>query len=551
MKDHVLSIGETFDVVVIGSGLAGLSAALAAKKHGLETILIEKTALIGGSTAVSTGSIWIGNNSLARQAGLGDSRDETIAYMRFLAGGYAVEEQMLAFVDHADEALTYFLDAGIPLSLVSGLPDHYYDSAPGSKPEGRMLEAQVIEGAALGPWQGKIALSPYLAAGVSFTEIIRWGGRGNAKNWDAAVIADRRKRDVRGLGAGLVAQFLKAVVEAGVTVLTETAADRLIVEDGEVHGVIARKGGDELRLRTKRGVLIAAGGYESNPRLVREYEGLSQDNWQTMFSPALTGDGLVMAAEIGAKVHTLPINMNTFLGYRTPPKRPGDPPGFQTGNVGMTTFPHTMVVNRYGKRFGDESYFQDIVAASRRFDVWGHDYPNLPSYVIFDSNFAEKYTFNGAPPGSAIPNWVQRAGSIGALGTQLGIDPAALEATLAHFNEHARLGRDPDFRRGEAAWARLFTGDLTNSLNPNLGPVERPPFYGLRLTLSGGASAGLMTDTVARVTHVRGLPIKGLYASGNAAACTDFGAGYQAGESLARGMVFSYLAVRHMAGRLV
>jgi 3-oxosteroid 1-dehydrogenase len=282
---------------------------------------------------------------------------------------------------------------------------------------------------------------------------------------------------------------------------------------------------------------------------VREYEGLSEDNWHTMFSPALTGDGLVMAAEIGAKVHTLPVNMNTFLGFRTPPKTAGGPPGFQTGNVGMVTFPHTLVVNRHGKRFGDESYFQDIVAASRRFDVWRHDYPNLPSFAIFDTNFREKYTFAGAPPGSPIPDWVACGETIGELATKLGIDPIALEATLAEFNEHARFGKDPVFHRGEAAWARMFTGDLTSTTNPNLGPVDRAPFYGLRLVLSGGASAGLMTDPAARVLHVRGNPIPGLYASGNASACTDFGAGYQAGESLARGMVFSYLAVRHMAER--
>ncbi len=535
-----------FEVVVVGSGLAGLSAALAAKRHGLETVLIEKAPLLGGGTAVSTGSLWIGNNTLARRAGIADSRDETIAYMRFLAAGYAVEEQMLTYVDRANEALEYFLGLGIPLTLVSGLPDHYYDGAPGSKAEGRMLEIGLIEGAELGPWQHKIALSPYLAAGVNFTEIIRWGGRGNSKNWDPEVIADRKRRDVRGLGVGLVAQFLKRVVEAGVSVLTETAADRLIVEDGQVRGLIAKTGDGEVAFRARRGVVIAAGGYESDPRLVREYEGLSEDYWHTMFSPALTGDGLVMAAEIGAKVHTLPVNMNTFLGFRTPPKTPGGPPGFQTGNVGMVTFPHTLVVNRHGLRFGDESYFQDIVAASRRFDVWRHDYPNLPSWVIFDSNFREKYTFAGAPPGSAIPDWVARGDTIAELAIKLGIDPTALEKTLAQFNEHARFGKDPLFHRGEAAWARMFTGDLTSTTNPNLGPVDRAPYYGLRLVLSGGASAGLMTDPAARVLHVRGHAIPGLYASGNASACTDFGAGYQAGESLARGMVFSYLAVRHM-----
>jgi 3-oxosteroid 1-dehydrogenase len=214
----------------------------------------------------------------------------------------------------------------------------------------------------------------------------------------------------------------------------------------------------------------------------------------------------------------------------------------------MTSLPHTVVVNRFGERFGDESYFQAIVNAVRHFDVWKHSYPNMPCFVIFDQNYADKYSFNGAPAGTQIPSWVERADTFADLARKLDIDVDGFDAAMCRFNEHARIGKDPDFKRGDAPWAKLYAGDLTHTLNPNLGPMDRPPYYGVRLVLSGASSAGLMTDGHGQVVHVRGTPIRGLFASGNASACTDFGAGYQAGESLARGMSASYLAVKRMVG---
>jgi hypothetical protein len=291
---------------------------------------------------------------------------------------------------------------------------------------------------------------------------------------------------------------------------------------------------------------MTSGGYESNATLVREFEGLTEDNWQSMFSPALTGDGLIMGVEIGAKVYSLPVNMGAFLGFRVPGRKPGDPPGYRPATVGMSSFPHTIIVNQQGERFGDESYFPAMVGAARQFDVWTHQHPNMPCYVIFDQNYATKYSFNGAPAGEPIPAWVTRSSSVSALARALSIAPDRFDATVQRFNERASRGEDPDFGRGSAAWARLYAGDLTHKPNPNLGPIDQPPYYGVRLFLSGTSSAGLMTNEHAQVMHVRGRPIEGLYASGNVAACTDFGSGYQSGESLARGMVASYLAIKHI-----
>jgi 3-oxosteroid 1-dehydrogenase len=543
--DVMPSWDESYDVVVMGSGLSGLSAALAAVRHGLKPIVLEKSAKIGGGTSYSTGQLWVPHNFLAERDGIADSRDESVAYMRFLGAGFEDTVHMLSFVDNADLALQYFAGIGIEFQLIHGLPDHYHGKAPGSKEEGRTCEATLTSALDLGEWRSKLEESPHLPAGITFKDVLAWGGRGNAANWPQNELADRREKGMCGFGVALVVQFLKELIRNAVPVDVASPVERLIVQDGRVVGVIARRDGQPIRLGARRGVVIACGGYESSPQLVREYEGLTEEMWTSQFSSALTGDGLTMGAEIGAKVYTLSVNMSTFLGFSTPEL--GDLPSFRPASVGMTSLPHTMVVNRAGQRFGDEAYFQALVGAVRQFDVWSHGYPNMPCFVIFDQTFAEKYTFNGEPPGTPIPDWVNRGDDIADLASSLGIDPKGLAKTIRRFNKHAAKGEDPDFHRGSSSWSRKFTGDLTNIQNPNLGPVAKAPFYGARLVLGGISSAGLMTNPNGQVLHVRGQAIDGLYASGNAAAFTDFGAGYQSGETLMRGMTASYMAIKHMA----
>jgi len=533
---------EIFDVVVVGSGMAGLSAALAAADHGLSAVILEKADKAGGGSSWSNGGIWIGNNPIARREGIKDSREETLSYLKFLGAGHEVEDNSVAYVDGSCAALEYFTALGIPFQLVHGLPDHYYDMAPGSKREGRMIEVPLVSAHELGEWRERTEVSPFVPSIVTFEESIKWGGRGNMRNWDHALLKEREHLDMRGRGAGLIVHFMKAVLAKRVLIRLSSPVDRLHVDEGAVKGVLASCGGKTLRIRARRGVVIATGGYASNSRLTRELDGFHE--WESFFPESIQGDGMVMANEIGASVRKIQDFMCHFLGYRNP--IPGDTHPFVESGTNMLAFPHSIVVNRYGERFADESYFQAILNGVRQFDVWRHENPNTPCYAIFDQNYADRYTFGNAPAGEPIPHWVARGNSLPDLGSKLGIDGERMQATVARFNGFAHKGEDPDFRRGSAAWSKYYTGDLTHKPNANLGPLERPPYYGVKLVVSGSSSTGLLTNASGQVMHIRGRPIAGLYATGDCSAYVEQGSGFQAGTALGRGMTFSYLAVKQM-----
>jgi 3-oxosteroid 1-dehydrogenase len=254
-----------------------------------------------------------------------------------------------------------------------------------------------------------------------------------------------------------------------------------------------------------------------------------------------------MAAEIGAAIRRIQNNLNLMLGFTLMPDEPSVGPIQCMAGISEMCSPHTMVVNRKGERFADESYFQSVVPALRKFDTLSHGYANLPCYLIFDAQYAGNYALAHLPIGSKVPDSVTRAGSIAELAQKLGIDHGGLTRSVARFNAFAASGRDEDFHRGELRWGLAKSTD-TNRPNRSLGPIEKPPFYGLELHPSlGTSSAGLLANEHGQVMHQRRRPIPGLYASGVVAARTELGAGYQAGLNLASAMTFSYLAVQHMA----
>jgi succinate dehydrogenase/fumarate reductase flavoprotein subunit len=528
------------DIVVVGSGAAGCGAALAAVARGLRVILLEKSSRLGGATASSLGGLWVPDNHLLAAAGLRDSLDAARRYLHFLGGGYALPPMMEAFLVNARLALRDFARAGVPFRLLRGLPDHYYPQAAGSVADGRLVEVEAIARDAIGDWGERLEEGVYNEEGVSWGDAIAWGGLGARQQWPERELADRRDRRLLAAGAGLVAQFVHRLMQAGVPILAGFRAERLIVEDGRVVGLDGTR-----RIRAARGVVLATGGYEGNPELVSRFEGLP--DWMNIFPRSVEGDGLLMATERGAAVWRVPNNLAMLVGYAIPsPMEPGEQVFFSAGLRGLS-YPHSIVVNDQARRFCDESQFQHVVAGLSRFDLGLHRHPNLPAWMILDAQYLRRYSFARRPPGAPLPDWVTRADTPAELARAIGVDGDALAASIARFNAGAARGEDAEHGRGSSAFARSTAGD-PHASHPNLGTIAEPPFCAVRLKLGGISAAGLLTDADARVLHVRGQPIPGLYACGNAAAPTESGAGYQAGISLMRGLTFGWLAARHAAG---
>ena len=495
-------------------------------------LVLEKAERLGGGTAYSYGAMWAGANPFEAAAGIDDDLGQAETYLRWLSGGFADEARLLRLCRDAGPVLGYFAEHGIAFRLIRDLPDHYYPVAPGSIREGRDVEVVPLARSEVGLPEEEIEEAPYLPPGVSWSDAIAWGGTGRQHSWDPAELASRTH--LYAAGQGLAAAFLRRCRELGVELVRSTGLARLLVDDGRVVGV-ETSGGEQVRARA--GVLLATGGYEANPRLVRAWEAFPDQ--PNHFTAGAMGDGLIAAAEIGGLVSVMPMKLQVMLGYMVP----GAEHGFRSAGIQELAVPHTIVVNGNGQRFTDESFFQDTQARLRVFDVYAHRYANLPCYLIFDSQFAAKGSFCGGPPGAPIPDWVPSAVTPAALASRLGLDPAALEATLERFNANAARGEDPDFHRGQLTWAQL-AGDSSKGRNPNLGTVAQPPFYGVELLPSGTAAAGLAADDCGRVQHIRGHAIPGLFAAGNVAACTEYGAGFQAGLTLMSGLVFGHFAAR-------
>lgn len=536
-----MSEAFVYDTVVIGSGIGGLSAALAARALGMSVLLVEKNLKIGGTTCDSYGLIWVGDNHLLQKVGQTDSHQDIMDYMTFLGGGELDEARMHALVDHGPRAIHFYEQAGLSFSLVPGVVDHYFGVVKGAHGPGRTLEAQLVSGYDLAEWRESVRTPKDAPYCITASEQIRWGGINSFSRWDQALLAERRALDLRGKGVGLVSQFVKALLAHGVRILTNMPADSLVLENGRVTGVRLRNG---RILGARRGVVIATGGYEHNPDLMRDFDPLP--GLQPLSPKGQDGDGLIMGAEIGAAIRRIQNNLNLMLGFSLLPDGPDPSPIQCMAGISEMCSPHTIVVNRQSKRFADESYFQSVVPKLRLFDTMSHAMLNLPCWLIFDSQYAANYALAHLPIGAKVPDSIATAPSLNELAAKLGLDGDALVATVERFNTFASSGTDKDFQRGELRW-RLATNSNSEMKNPSLGTIDHPPYYGIELHPSlGTSSAGLLTDEHARVIHQRRRPIPGLYATGIASARTELGAGYQAGLNMASGMTFGLLAAEHM-----
>lgn len=538
------------DLVSIGSGIGGLSAAITAHEQGLRAIVLERSEQVGGVTALSQGQVWVSGNHHAAELGIEDSAESGFRYLQRLSMGYGEDEAILNFTIHAREALKYFEDnAGLKINAIRGCPDYYYGLTNDSVSEGRLLEVEPFRGATLGDWQSKTRLSPQVPYGLTTQDIADAGGLAAMLKWDFALLARRITEDERCAGSGLAAYFVKAAVDRGIPLETCTSAEQLIGDGTRIVGVRATKDGADVFIKANKGVVIAVSSYERNRNLERTL-GNQLDSESMLFS-AIDGSNIRLAGPFGAKVARVPeISM---AGFAVPGEETDEGHQLWRSAMPIIGLPHHIVVNSKGKRFGNEGFYRSFYYQTDVIDGVSQTHPNFPCWIVIDSQAREKYAFVSIMPGQDWPEGLGVvADTIEELASKAGINPKNLAETVARFNANAENGVDPDFGRGEQPWGAWMTGDKTHKPNANLGPIVKAPFYAVRMSRMGATgipAAGLKIDRNANVVGWDEVPIPGLYAAGNSAARMESGAVMQSGVSNARGMTHGWLAALHAAGR--
>jgi 3-oxosteroid 1-dehydrogenase len=540
-------VRQAYDVVVLGSGAAGLTAALSAAVAGARVGLFEKARLIGGTTALSGGTFWVPNNQPARRAQVADSRADGLKYLASLSNGMIVPGLAEALIDGGPD-LVEFVERHTEMRflLVEGYPD-YHPERPGGLPGGgRSIEIDLVPLSGTGEWEGRIA-------GDSRRQLIRetplGGGTGVLP---PAVQAERDAARLEGLGRGLVAGLLTACLRHGVDVSTRARGTRLLTSGSAddptgrpqpVTGVEVET--PEGRRAVRAGaIVLATGGFEYDADLVRDF--LRGPVTRPIGAPTNTGDGLRMAMRVGAQLGNMreawwsPVV--SFPGRR--------PDGGANALLASRerALPGSLMVNGAGRRFTNEAAnYNAFGGAFHQLDASRFEYPNLPSYMIFDQSVTDRFGVFGGPPGGAVPDWVTRAATLSDLAGKLGLPADRVSETVKRFNDNARAGTDPDFGRGDSAFDRFPGGRTLGHGSPSatLGPVETALFYAVEVQSSLlGTKGGPRTDREGRVLNVDGDVIPGLYAAGNVMASPTGMVYGGAGATLAVAGVWGMLAGR-------
>ncbi|GAA3204368.1 FAD-dependent oxidoreductase [Actinocorallia longicatena] len=497
---------DTYDVVVLGSGAAGLTAALAAAVEGASVALFEKADLVGGTTALSGGTIWIPGNRPAREAGIEDSTERGLEYLLSLSNGMILEELAEALVQGGPRFVEFVEEhTELRFLLVGGYPD-YHPEHPGGLPGGgRSIEVDLFSFAGLGDWSERIGGD---VRRLLIREMPLGGGTGVLP---AAVLAEREAAGLEGLGRALVGGLLKSCLDHGVHLETGRRAVRFVTADGAVTGVEF----EDSAIVRAGAVVLATGGFEYDPALVRDF--LRGPLTRPVGATSNTGDGLRMAMRIGAQLGNMREAWWSPVVRVPGVRRDGGPADLLSSRE--RALPGAIMVNRHGERFGNEAAnYNALGGAFHRLDESRLDYRNVPAYLVFDQSTVDRFGVFGAAPGGEVPGWVRSAPTLEGLAEALGLPAGTLTATAERFNADARTGTDPDFARGASLFDRFPGGRLTDPASPfaTLGPVETPPFYGAEVAISAlGTKGGPRTDTDGRVLDVDGDVIGGLYAAGN------------------------------------
>lgn len=554
------------DVLVIGSGGGGMTAALTADAAGLDTLVVEKSAQFGGSTALSGGGIWVPGAPSQRRQGHVPDPDEVFRYLKGITGGLVSDARLRKYVDAAPEMMEFLENLSPWLEFVwkPGYAD-YYPEALGGSALGSTINVEAIDLRVLGDEEQNL-LTPLALApkGIWFGPKdlrlfyqVRQSWRGKAvlvkliwRMFRARVFGDR----MAAIGQSLAARLRLAMKQQNIPLWLSSPMTELITDaDGVVVGAVVEKDGRAIRIRARRGVVIASGGFDHDMQWRMEHLPEVEKDW-SFGNPAAMGDGIRAGEKVGGATELLD-EAWWFPAICWPDGR-------LQFMLNERMMPSQFVVNGNGERFINEAApYMDFAHAM--IDGQRSGVTHIPCWLITDIRSFHRYVVAGHLPIPKIPfapvptGWkvpaawlesgvVKQGTSWEELAEQIGVPGARLRGTAERFNELARKGHDDDFNRGDSAYDNYY-GDPTLP-NPNLHPLGKPPYYAFQIILGDlGTSGGLRTDEHARVLRADDSVVSGLYAVGNASAAV-MGRSYAgAGATIGPAMAFGYVAARHIA----
>ena len=552
IPNGVAAVDTTVDLLVVGSG-TGLAAAIAAHELGLSVLIVEKSSYIGGSTARSGGALWLPASRVITDAGGSDSSDRAEMYLNAVVGDSAPRARSLGYLRNLP-ATVEMLRRTTPMKFFWAKEySDYHPEQPGGTAAGRTCECRPLNTSILGEYLPRLrpgvmkATIPMPTTGADYrwlnlmSRVPRKGIPTFAKRFAQGVGGLLLGRRYAAGGQALAAGLFAGVLRAGVPIWTDTALVRLVVDDNRVTGAVVDHGGQELTVTARRGVVLAAGGFDHSMDMRRKFQSEYLGSNLSLGAESNTGDAIRIAQDIGADIDL----MDQSWWFPAVAPLPGRAPAVM---LAERSLPGSFIVDQNGRRFTNES--SDYMSFGQRMlELERAGNPVEDMWIIFDQKYRNSYVFAAElfPRMALPPSWyeagiAQRANDFRELATRIGVPVEQFADTARRFNENAFVGEDPDFGRGRSAYDRYY-GDPTITPNPNLRPLVKGPFYAVKMVLSDlGTCGGLRTDDCARVLREDGTPIGGLYAIGNSAA-NAFGTTYPgAGATIAQGLVYGYVA---------